>query len=447
MADPIVIQAKSGAGTAPEAARAGLWPVVITGIVVVALFFGGFGAWATLAPLQSAAIAPGTVIVDTNRKTLQHLEGGIVSAILVRDGDKVVAGQVVLRLDETLARAALGQASLRHRAARALEARLVAERDGATEVGFPAWLQAERGNLKIDEMLRGQIAIFKARHDALGSQVAILDQRIFQSREEIVGIEGQIASEETQLGLIAEEAAGIGMLVEKGLAPKPRLLALLRRQAEIEGNRSQNHARIARVNQGIGEARLRMTELETARIGEVVAELRDVQTVIFDLEERIRASEDILTRTAIVAPLDGTIVDLQVHTTGGVINPGQPLMDIVPSGDRLYIDAQLDPNDIESVYPGLPAMVRLTAFSQRNTKPIEARLVRISADSLTDENSKRTYFLARIELLQDPADVLDGGMLYPGMQAEVMIVTGERTALDYLLRPLEQSLNRAFRED
>ncbi len=304
-----------------EAEGIGLRTPIVAGILVIALFFGVFGGWAALAPLDSAAIAPGVVIVDTNRKTVQHLEGGIIGRINIRDGDKVAAGQVVIELDETQPRATLDLLRGRKIAATALAARLVAERDGKETIEFPDWLLAERDDPKATEALNGQTNIFKARRKAIAGQVAILNQRISQFSEEIIGLEGQIKAENTQIRLIAEEIDDVRGLVEKGLARKPRLLALQRGIAEIEGSLSQNRAQIARAGQNIAEARLHMNELKTKMMNEVVQELREVQAELFDLVEQHRAAADVLLRTEIRSPLEGTVVGLQVHTPGGGHRP------------------------------------------------------------------------------------------------------------------------------
>ena len=331
--------------------------------------------------------------------------------------------------------------------ASALEARLLAERDGQEGVRYPEALTVRRDDPKTQQVLEGQDNIFQARREAMRSQVAILDQRATEYSEEIVGIEGQIRSETTQLSLVEEELAGVQMLYDKGLARKPKLLQLQRRAAEIEGSRNLHQAQIARARQSIGETRMRASDLETTRLNQVVEELRKAQSELYDLNERLRAAKDVLARTEIRAPLGGTVVDLRVHSAGGVIASGAPLLDIVPQDERLVVEAKIDPKDIDVVRDGLDAQVRFTAFNQRHRAPAPARLTSISADLLTDEASGQSYYLARVELLvEDAAAAAELAALHPGMQAEVMIVTGARSALDYLLEPLMLSLNRAFRE-
>ncbi len=423
------------------------FPIIIGGLII-ALFFGALGGWAALAPLESAAIAPGQVTIDSNRKTIQHLEGGIIGEILVRDGDIVTAGQVLIRLEEVQSRAELELLRGRYFMASAVEARLIAERDGSDEVTFPDWLLDRLEEPKIIETVSGQINIFTSRRESFGHQTLILRQRIAQFGEEITGLEGQISAENVQLELIAEESEDVRRLVELGLARRPRLLALEREAAALEGRRSQNMARIARAKQSISEAELHISELRTTIVNEVVEQLSATQAEMFDLAERIRASKDKLVRTEVRAPIGGTIVSLQVHTTGGVVAPGAPLLDIVPSDDLLVIEAQIDPGDIDVVHVGLNAHVRISAFSQRDMEPIPGVVTYVSADRLNDERTGVGYYVARIKLEEkDIAAALQGAVLQPGMQAEVMITTGARTTLEAIISPLSGSFNRAFRED
>ncbi len=419
----------------------------VAAVAIVGVFLAGLIGWAAVAPLESAAIAPGVVSIDGYRKTVQHLEGGIVGEILVREGDRVAAGQVLIRLDDTTPRASLELLHGRWLVASALAARLEAERDGRDGIRYPEALTGRRDDPKTRQVLDGQDNIFQARRAALSSQVAILDQRAAEYREEIAGIAGQIRSETERLALVEEELADVRTLYDKGFARKPKLLQLQRRVAEIEGSRNLHQAQIARARQSIGAARLRASDLETTRLNQVVEELRKAQAELYDLNERLRAAEDVLARTEIRAPLDGTVVDLRVHSAGGVIASGAPLLDIVPREGRLVVEARIDPRDIDVVREGLDAQVRFTAFNQRHRAPAAARLTSISADLLTDEASGQSYYLARVELVvEDASAAAELAALHPGMQAEVMIVTGARSALDYLLEPLMLSLNRAFRE-
>ena len=432
---------------APPTISRAMRPVVIVGLLIVGVFFGGLGGWASVAPLSSAAIAPGILSVESNRKTVQHLEGGLIESIYVREGEQVQAGQVLVRLDNTRAHANLEQLISRYRGAVAQEARLIAERDGSDETGFADILTASSDNPEVVEIMSGERSIFEARQQSLRAQAAIIEQRVSQYEEEIRGLQGQIESEVTRLELIGEEIASHQALVEKKLSGTQQLMALKREQAEITGERSRHVSAIARVKQNIAEERLKILGLDTSQINEVVSELREVQTTMFDLEERIRAAEDVLMRTEIKSPLSGTIVDLQIHTDGGVITPGAPLMDIVPSNERLVIQAQVNPEDIDSVQPGLSAQVVLTAFDRRNVAPLEGKVVSVSADRLVDEQTGQPFFLARIELPDTQGANETALELYPGMQAEVMIITGQRTALEYLLRPFTRTFDRALREE
>ncbi len=420
---------------------------VIAGLLVVAVFVGGLTAWSSIAPLASAAIAPGVVGVESQRKTVQHLEGGIVSHILVVESDVVSAGQELIRLDQTRAEASLERLVTRYRAALAREARLKAERDGLDAVAFTEKLDRARELTDVQEMMRGERSIFAARRDALRGQANVLEQRIAQLTEEIVGLEGQIRAETIQLGLVQQEIAGLEALVRKKLSGKQRLLELKREQAEIDGSRSRHVSTIARVKQNIAEERVKILELTTSRINEVVEALREVQTLVFDLEERMRAEEDVLSRTVIRAPLAGTVVNLQIHTVGGVIRPGDALLEIVPADERLIVEADVKPEDIDAVRVGLKAQVVLTAFDRRNVPPFEGTVIAVSADRLVDPQTGVAYFRARVELPEEVAPAHIGLEITPGMQAEVLIVTGERTTLDYLLRPLERGIQRSLRED
>ena len=426
--------------------RMGVARIIALGTVVIVLFFGGFGAWAVFAPLESAAIAQGVLSVSGKRKTVQHLEGGIVADILVREGDRVTAGQILLVLDDTRARAALSLLEGQHRSSAALKARLEAERDGLPEVLYPEWLRRAVREGAAGDLLATQDRIFNARARSLANRTAIYRQRIGQLREEATGLEEEIEAQDRQTELLDEEMDGLRGLIERGFEGKPRLLALARRKAEVAGARARNRALIARVEQRVGETRLTIGELANQRLTEVVAELREVEARMSDLRERIAAARNVFSRTRVVAPVAGTVVNLQVFTRGGVIGQGEALMDIVPAGGELVIEVQVEPTDIDTVYPDLPAQVRLTAFSHLTTPILAGTVLQVSADRLTDDRTGAAFYEARIAL--DPGQpALANLKLQPGMPAEVMIVTGKRTALDYLIKPIVASFRRSLREE
>jgi HlyD family type I secretion membrane fusion protein len=274
-----------------------------------------------------------------------------------------------------------------------------------------------------------------------------LRQRIAQYEEEIAGLTGEVEATESQLALFAEEISSMEDLIEQGFLSNQRFLELRRQEANIRGEQKRNVALVARARQSIAEQELQILELDSQRSNEVVAELRDVQTLSFELQEQINAARDVLARTDIVAPMAGTVVNLRVHTRGGVIASREPLLDIVPSDDQLVINARVLPRDIDVVREGLEVQVRLLAFNQRDTVPLSGRVSMVSADRFLDERTGLAYYLMRVELTEDAFTNQEALEIYPGMQAEVMIVTGNRTALDYLMEPLTRSVRRAFRED
>ena len=420
----------------------GVVPSMGFGAAVLAVFLGGFGAWAALASLEIAAFAPGLVGVSGERKTVQHLEGGIVGEIRVAEGDKVASGQVLIVLDDTRARASLALIQGQYRSSAALKARLDAERDGLAEIRWPRTLRRDR---ETRDLVAAQQRILQARAAADGNRVAIHEQRIAQLREQSAGLEGQIAAQGRELGLLREEMRDVAELVERGHARKPRLLALRRREAVVSGMQARNRAEVARIGQTVGESRLKIMVIRADRLKQVVARLREVEQRLSDLGERMTYARDVVARTRIVAPTAGRVVGLSVFTRGGVIDAGQKLMDIVPDDDQLVIEARVAPTDVDVVAPGLPAQVRLTAFSQLNRPPLEGTVRRVSADSFTDRQSGESWYEALITLDPDQPGLSDLELV-PGMPADVMIVSGARTPLDYLLKPIVASLGRALRE-
>ena len=422
-----------------------LWAFI--GIVIIVLFFGGLGAWAALAPLHSAAIAQGEVVVESSRQTVQHKEGGIIQKILVKNGDRVEAGEVLVRLDATQERARLDLLKARYHTSLAREARLVAEMSDRSEIDFPKDLLAARDAYpSVREMIQTQRELFGERRTSLEGEIDVLKQRIDQHKEEISGLRAQIGSIGEQTQLIDQETQSVARLVDKGLERKPRLLALQRRQAELKGQRGDLLSRIARAKASISEAEARIIQIRNRRREEVVTQLRETRDTLFEVQERLHAQHDVLDRTKIQAPVSGTVVDLQYHTAGGVISPGSKVTDIVPNQERMMVEARVQPSDIDVVRAGLAATVRFTAYSQRTTPSVQGTVTQVSADRLVDEKSGNAYYKARIELDPSTVENLKNVDLYPGMPADVMIRTGERTALDYILSPITDTLARSMRE-
>ncbi|PHQ72037.1 MAG: secretion protein HlyD [Sneathiella sp.] len=420
---------------------------IITGMVIIFLFFGAFMGWAAFAPLGSAAIAQGTVSVEGNRKSIQHLEGGIVSEIKVKDGDFVEKGQVLIVLDEIQSKASMEIVRGRRTVALAQKARLEAERDGLDKISFSDWLMEHKEKPNVKEVMAGQENIFNGRRKSRLGQVTILEQKVLQFEEEIKGLGGQVHASDRQIKLITEEIKDVQGLVNKNLAKRPRLRALQRNLAELSGDRSGRLSKIAQTKQAIGEVLLQMNELSNSLMEEVVSELRNIQAQLFDLEEQNRASEDVLNRTEIRAPTAGYVVGLVVHTAGGVIAPGATVLDIVPDDVQLIVEAKVNTTDIDSVHIGSSAQIRFPAFSQRVSLPAEGTVISVSADSLEDARTGSFYYLARVQIDSLDDANIQVAQLRPGMQADVMISTGERTALDYFIDPIILSFNRALREE
>ena len=443
---------RAGAGPAPPQQDRSLDTMirrpVQLGLIVIVAFFVGFGGWATLAPLSSAAIAPGVLNPDGSRRTVQHLEGGIIRDILVRDGDYVEAGQMLVTLEGTSASAMVGMLRNQYFNLAALHARLVAEQRERVSIAFPDWLrEIAQTSATVAEALTQQTELFRNRREAQEGRVGTLNQRIAQLNEEIRGLQAQINSQTTQLDLIAQEIEDVSFLLERGLERRSRLLSLERAQADLEGTRAENRAAIARARQAIGEAELQIITQQRTFQDEVAGQLSQVQGELAALEERLRASQDVLTRTQITAPVSGRVVQLRFRTAGGVIQPGEPILDIVPTEEDLIIDARVSPTDIDVVHEGLEAQVHLLAFAQRNLPRISGLVRTVSADAITDQNTGQSHFTVQVEVPRDELDKLGADIeLAPGMPAEVLIITGERTLLNYFLTPITDTFRRGFRE-
>jgi HlyD family type I secretion membrane fusion protein len=422
-------------------------PTILFGVTAMALIFGIMVFWSAVAPLNSAAVATGSVILDSNKKTIQHLEGGIVDRIYVREGEFVEKNQPLIRLDETAAKSRYDLLKSQFITFKAAEARLLAERDKQGDIAFSKELLAlEDKNSIVRENLDSQRRLFESRRLNVEGKTSVLQQKIEQSRREILGLQAQQASTEQQVRLIRDELAGVRKLYASHNVSIQRLKALEREEANLTGQRGEYVAMISRAEQAIAEAEIEILNLKNEFEKDVVEELRETQTQLADLEERIRASADQFQRIVIAAPLAGTITDLKVHTVGGVISPGEKIADIVPQDDKLIIEAKVQPQDIDVVHAGLVARVRLSAYKTRNVPPVDGIVRHVSADRFTDERTGQSYYLARIEVDESELKELQNVKLYPGMPTEVLIVTGERTLLSYLFSPITDSFNKAFRE-
>lgn len=421
-------------------------PWVIAGLVTIFLIFGVFGTWAAIAQLTSAAIAPGVVAVDSNWRTVQHLEGGIVAEILVHEGDEVDEGQILLKLGPTRSDAQFNIIDSQLVLARATLARLTAERDGSRFIGFSDELMDRMSEDNVAAAVAGQELLFRARRDTMDGQVSILEQRIDQLEQQIVGLNVQAQARLRQIEIIEEELVGLYELFEEGYVSRQRLLALERDLERLRGERGEDIAAVAQANSSIGETRLQILQLETGMREEVISELRQVQSQVFELEERWVAAADQVARIDIVAPTQGTVVGLNAHTVGGVIRAGDPILSLVPEDDILIIDARVKPDDIERVYRGQSAQVRLSGLSQRSTPILKAEVLTVSPDRLTDQATGEPYFAARVMIPEDQLALLEGVELVPGMPAEVLIETGEQSALGYMLDPILASFRKAFRD-
>ncbi len=437
---------KSPTHGAPALRRSLLAPV-IGGVAVCLAFFGGLTAWSVLVPLASAAIGHGVVSPDGSRRTVQHLEGGIVERLLVRDGSRVAAGEPLVVLADKAARATYDLALTQHRQHLAIEARLIAERDNKEDLTLPPELAEHAAEPEVAALINAQRTLMADRRASLAGRKDLLKKRIAEIEEEIEGLHAQIASRDRQLAIIKEEISTASFLTDKKLTPRPRLLQLQREQAEMDGQQATTRSAIARSYQSIGESAQRIAQLDVEWQEDVGNRLTEVAGKLTETKERLLAASDVLRRLVVTAPVAGVVVQMRLHTVGGVIGRGDPILDIVPRDDDLVIDARISPNDIDVVRKGQAVQIVLSAYNQRTLPRLVGQVRDVSADRITDPQTQASYYKVRVEVDRNALAAIGAGIeLSPGMPAEVMVMTGQRTAFDYLTRPFRDSLRRGLTE-
>lgn len=421
-------------------------PIRNVGIIVLICTFGILGGWGYFAPLDSSALAPGTVSVKSFRKTIQHLDGGIVGELLVKDGDVVKEGDVLIRLDDTEVKAQLEILRGEYISLSAQVARLTAERDQKNQITYPDSLQ-DNTDAHIAEAKQVQEQIFRAKKIAREGEMSVLKQRISQLSSKITGLQGQRASKQRLMASYSEEMHDLKELLAEGFADKQRLRDIERAYATADGEVASLTSEIASDEMQIGETKLQILQLEKQLQKEVAGELGDAQGRLYDITQRLTATRDKVIRTEIKSPSAGRVLGLTVHNLGSVVSPGKPILDIVPQQEELVVTAHVSPMDIDRVREGLVAQVRFSAFKQALAPKVEGKVVNLSADKLTDERTGTSYYQAEIELTPESYEKLGDIELLPGMPAEVLINTGQRTVVEYLLQPITNAVSRAFIED
>lgn len=421
-------------------------PIRIIGLIVLLSTLGIFGIWACWAPIDGAALAPGFVAVKSHKKTVQHLDGGIVSQLLVKNGDIVEEGDLLLTLDGTENKAQLEIARGQFITLAAQVARLEAERDGKSAIVYPETLN-DAADLRITEAKRTENQLFVARKNAHEGEMAVLTQRVGQLNSKIDGLKGQRSSKQDLVASYSEEARDLKELLAEGFADKQRLRDTERNYMLNKGEISALTSEIAASQIQIGETKLEILQLEKKFQEDVSTKLSEAQTDLYDVTQRMSATKDKVVRIDIKAPVSGRVMGMEMHTVGGVILPGHPILDIVPQKEELIVDAQVSPLDIDRVSIGLVAEVRFTAFKQALTPVIEGRMIGLSADRLIEEKTGTPYYQAEIELTPESYQKMAHLELVPGMPVEVLIKTGERTVFEYLTKPISNAFARSFIED
>jgi membrane fusion protein, type I secretion system len=421
------------------------------GFSATVLFLGGLGGWAATATLTGAVIGQGTLVVESSVKKVQHPDGGIVGQIFVKEGNVVKEGDILIRLDDTVTRSSLGATRSQLDEASAREARLLAERDGAESVTFPPEMMSRVHEPVMAAAVRGQEKLFQSRRTGKNGQQAQLREQVVQSEEQISGLIAQQQSKENEIRLMRDELAGVSQLYQQKLVNIQRYNSVQRDQARLEGERGQLISQIASARAKISETELKILQLGQDFSTDVLKELRETQGQIAVLGEKLIAAEDQLKHIDIRAPQSGTVHQLTVHTVGGVVAKGEAVMQIVPLADKLIVEAKIPPQDIDQVALGSTTTVRIMAGNQRTMVDLFGEVTHIGADLTKDKDqvnqpNNQPYYLVRVSLAEQEVARLKELTLVPGMPAEIFIRTRERTPLQYLLKPLNEQISRAFRE-
>ncbi len=414
------------------------------GLIIFILVFGVFGFWAALAPLDSAAFGSGTVAVKSYKKVVQHLEGGIISEISAENGDQILSGEPLLTLDDTQSLSLLEIANSQYIALKTREARLIAERDSLDSVAYSNSLQTT--DRRVVEEINAQNEIFLARMSSNEGLRDVLEQRAEQLKNQSVGLKALRDTKELLANSYAEEVEDTSTLLGQGFADKTRLRELERNYASFKGEAAELDSNIASIEIQIGETRLQILQQDKEFRNDVVTELSSTQSALKDIQERITALEDVVTRTVVRAPESGVVNGMQYHTLGGVILPGDPIAEIVPQTEELVVEAGMSPNDIDRIREGQETTIRFSSFGS-SVPTTFGKVISLSADSIEDPNTGASFYLARIEVTPEGLDNLGDLALLPGMPAEVFINTGSRTLLQYLFKPFSNAIARSLTED
>lgn len=404
------------------------------------------GGWATLVPLSGAVVLPGTLVVESSVKKIQHPTGGVVAEIPVRDGMHVTAGTLLVRLDDTQVKANQQMLADQLDQIRVHIARLVAERDGATTIQFPEQLSARGQDTDTAHLLASETALFNSRSKARENQKNLYASNIRQFQEQIEGLNAEIQAKASQLGLIAKELSGVQDLYAKGLVPLTRLTTLQRDSAQLDGERAQLTATIAETNAKIGQAQLQISQVDQDFRTEVMKDLRESQDKQAELMEKNVAAKDQLDRVDIRAPTSGVVHELAIHTIGGVVRPGDVIMDVVPDTDDLEIEGHLPPNEIDQVKRGQGAYLKFSTLDRPTMPQVKGTVTYVSADLSHDERTNANFYTVKVDLPEGERHRLDGMTLISGMPVEIFLQTGSRTMLRYLLKPITDQLHRMFNE-